>query len=168
MTKAQIWNAAKVILNETTFKSNDMRDGVIKRFEELLAPKRKVMRKEAIEVDGILYYHCRYTNLFFPSSEMIYQNEENRTNLKDKGYSNIGISLWNKGQKYIKDLQIKSIEIAYGEDRSEDALEEGMKLHKEAEALKSGNSLNHHEYLMEHFLTNEQAYSLESLNLPTV
>jgi len=169
MTKLQTWNAAMAILNDTTFKSNEMRDSAIKKFEALLAPKKAGgTKKEALNIDGVLYYHCRYTNLYFPSSEMIYQNEEHRTNLKDKGYSNIGISLWNKGQKYLKELQIKSVEIAYGDDQSDEAREEGMKLHKEFTKLKFDNSMNNYEYLMEHFLSNEQADVLESLDLPSI
>ena len=107
MTKLQTWNAAMAILNETTFKSNASKDEAIKRFEALLAPKKSGggSRPEPIDVDGEIYQYCRFTGLYFPTSELVYQNDEMRATLKDKGYSNIGISLWNKGQKYLKDLK---------------------------------------------------------------
>ena len=168
MTKLQTWNAAKAIINELELSESAAANAIAK-FEELLAPKKAGGSRPApIDLGGELYYYCRFTGLYFPSSEMVYQNDTARAELKDKGYSNIGISLWNKGQKYLKGLKMKSVEIAYGEDQSDEARAKGMELHKEAVALDAANSMNSGSYLMEHFLTDEQADILEGLDLPTV
>jgi len=169
MTKLQTWNAAMAIINDTTFKSNAAKETAIKRFEELLAPKKggSSSRPVPLELDGITYYFCRFTGLYFPASEMVYQNDEHRTNAKDKGYSNIGISLWSKADKYIKEIKMKSVEIAYGDDQTDETRARGLALMNEAKLLEKNNSKNDAAYLMEHFLSDEQADILEGLELPT-
>ena len=167
MTKLETWNAAQAIINDLGL-SKDKTTKSLAAFEALLAPKKAGgNRPEPINQDGTLFYFCRFTGLYFPSSEMVYQNDETRAALKDKGYSNIGISLWNKGQKYLKDLKMKSVEIAYGDDQSDEARSRGMELHNEAKTLEAANSMNNSIYLMENFLTDEQADVLEGLDLPT-
>ncbi len=166
MTKLQTWNAAQAIITDLGL-SKKVAAEAINKFEALLAPKKSGgNRPEPIVRDEIVYYFCRFTGLYFPSSEMVYQNDETRAELKDKGYSNIGISIWNKGQKHLKDLKMKSVEIAYGDDQSDDARAQGMELHKQAKAIENGNLTNQAAYLMEHFLTPEQADVLEGLDLP--
>ena len=166
MTKLQTWNAAQAIINELGL-SNKAATIAMEKFEVLLAPKKSGgSRPEPIIRDEVEYKYCRFTGLYFPKSELIFQNDEAREESKDKGYSNIGISIWNKGQKYLKDLKMKSVEIAYGDDQSDEARDEGMKLHKEAKELEAANSMNTGSYLMEHFLTDEQADVLEGLDLP--
>ena len=168
MTKLQTWNEAIAIINELGL-SKKATQVAISRFEDLLAPKKGggTSRPEPINKDGELYHYCRFTGLYFPTSELVYQNDEQRSLGKDKGYSNIGISIWNKGQKYLKDLKMKSVEIAYGDDQSDEARAKGMELHKEAVELEKANSMNDYNYLMEHFLTEAQADVLEGLDLPT-
>jgi len=166
MTKIQTWNKAQAIIKELELTEEDEKIA-IEAFGLLLAPKKGGgTRPEPKEHNGEKYYYCRYTTLYFPTSEMVYQNEESRTDLKDKGYSNIGISLWNKGQKYLKDLQKRSIEIAYGKDQKDATRAKGLALHQEAVALIEANSMNDGKYLLENFLTEEQADILEGLDLP--
>ncbi len=166
MTKTQTWSAAQAIITDLGLSAKATTIAMDK-FEALLAPKKSGgSRPEPITRDNILYYFCRFTGLYFPSEEMVYQNDETRAALKDKGYSNIGISIWNKGQKYLKDLKLQSVEIAYGDDQSDEARDKGMKLHQEAKTLEAANSMNDATYLMEHFLTTEQADSLEGQDLP--
>ncbi len=168
MTKTQTWSAAQAIITELGLSKKATTEAM-NRFEVLLAPKKAGgNRPEPIDLDGTLYYFCRFTGLYFPSTEMVYQNDETRAELKDKGYSNIGISIWNKGQKYLKDLKMKSVEIAYGDDQSDEARSRGMELHNEAKTLEAANSMNNAIYLMEHFLTDEQADVLEGLDLPSL
>ena len=164
MTKLQTWNEAQNILKELGLFSNKE---VVSKFEQLLAPKKSGGTSiKPIEHDGELYHYCRFTGLYQPEEQMVFQNDEKRSEGKHKGYSKIGMSLWTKGQAYLKNLKMKSVEIAYGEDQSDEAREEGMKLHREAVELEKNNSMNDHVYLMEHFLTDEQADVLESLELP--
>lgn len=165
MTKLQTWQEAQKILEELGLASNKT---VVSKFEALLAPKKGggLSRPEPITHNGELHYYCRFTGLYYPSSEMVYQNDDKREKLEDKGYSKIGMSLWTKGQKYLKDMKLRSVEIAYGDDQSDEAREEGMKLHKEAVALEKDNSLNQHGWLMANMLTDEQADYLETLELP--
>lgn len=170
MTKTQTWNEVKSILGDLTFKSNKEKEEAFKRFELLLAPKKRGGNSAIapIERDGELYHYDRFTGLYMPTNEMVFQNDEKRAEGKHKGYSKIGMSLWTKGQKYIKDLKMKSVEIAYGDDQSDEARAEGMRLHQEAVELEKNNSMNDHVYLMEHFLTDEQAEYIASLDLPTL
>ena len=168
MTKLQTWNAAIAIIEDLGL-SKDKKTKSLAAFELLLAPKKAGgNRPDPIDKDGILHYYCRFTGMYFPSSEMVYQNDEHRANLKDKGYSNIGISLWNKGQKYLKDLKMKSVEIAYGDDQSDEARNRGMELHKEAKELERCNSMNDYVYLVETFMTLEQDAKIQDLDLPTL
>ena len=169
MTKLELWNEALDILENTTFKSNASKDEAIKRFELLLKPKKGggKSRNEPLTIDGEEYPYCRFTGLYFPKSEMVYQNDEMREQGKDKGYSKIGMSLWTKGQKYLKDLKMKSVEIAFGEDQSDEAREQGMELHHEAVELEKNNALNEFSHLMANFLTDDQADYIEGLELPS-
>ncbi len=168
MTKLQTWNTAQAIITELglTKAKHAM---ALSAFEMLLAPKKggTTARPEPLTVDGELYQYCRFTGLYLKASEMVFQNAEQRALGKDKGYSNIGISLWNKGQKYLKELKAKSVEIAYGDDQSDKKRAEGMKLHREAVKLEKENAMNSSAYLMEHFLTEAQADTLEGLEMPT-
>ena len=168
MTKLQTWNEAiDIIANLGLTKKNETI--AMDRFEALLAPKKSGgSRPEPIVHNGELHYYDRYTGLYFPSSQMVYQNDEARELLKDKGYSALGISLWNKGQKYLKDLKMKSVEIAYGDDQSDETLIQGRECHIEAKKLTDEGSMNNYTYLMEHFLSDDQADMLEGLDLPAV
>ncbi len=170
MTKLQTWNEASEILSNLTFKSNAERDNAFSLFEKLLAPKKSggITRPADIIHNGEKHRFCRFTNLYFPLSEMIFQNQEKREKDEDKGYSNIGYSIWNKAQKYIKDLPTKSIEIRYGSDQSDEMLEKAIKMDKEYIEIKSQNLGNNAKWLMENFLSESQADSLESLDLPEI
>jgi len=165
MTKLQTWNAAQDLLKELGLFSNPI---VVSKFEELLAPKKGggLSRPEPIFHNDENHYFCRFTGLYFPASEMVYQNPDKRAKLEDKGYSNIGSSIWNKAQKHIKDLPTKSIEIRYGEDQSDGALAKAIKLDQEFMEIKKDNLGNNAEYLMSNFLSESQADALESLDLP--
>ena len=167
MTKIQTWNEASEILSNLTFKSNAERENAFRLFEKLLAPKKSGGSRPAdITHNDVIHRFCRFTHLYFPLSEMIYQNDEKRAKDEDKGYSNIGYSIWNKAQKYIKELPTKSIEIRYGEDQSDDALQRAIELDKEYVAIKKDNLGNDAKWLMDNFLSEAQADALESLDLP--
>ena len=168
MTKLQTWNAAQAIINELGL-TNKAATIAIAKFEALLAPKKSGgSRPEPIIFEDEEYKYCRFTGLYFPKSELVFQNDEARDADKDKGYSNIGISIWNKGQKYLKDLKYGSVEIAYGDDQSDEMLIKGREMHQEAKELTDSNSMNNYVYLMEHFLTEEQQSTIDSLELPTL
>jgi len=167
MTKLQTWNEAQAILKDLGLFSNE---NVVSKFEALLAPKKSggISRPADIIHNDVKHRFCRFTGLYFPLSEMIYQNQEKRDKDEDKGYSNIGYSIWNKAQKYIKDLPTKSIEIRYGEDQSDETLLKAIELDKEYVKIKKDNLGNDAKWLMENFLSEAQADSLESLDLPAI
>ena len=167
MTKLQTWNEAQAILKDLGLFSNE---NVVSKFEALLAPKKSggISRPADIIHNDVKHRFCRFTGLYFPLSEMIYQNQEKRDKDEDKGYSNIGYSIWNKAQKYIKDLPTKSIEIRYGEDQSDETLLKAIELDKEYVKIKKDNLGNYAKWLMENFLSEAQADSLESLDLPAI
>jgi len=162
MTKAQQWNKAQEILASLGL-SKAKNEAAMVAFRDLLEPKKSGgSRPEPIILNDETFYFCRFTNRYWKSEAMVYQNDEHRAAMKDKGYSAIGISLWNKGQKYLKDLKIQSVEIAYGEDQSDEARAKGMELHQQAQKLTTDNSMNSAIYLVENFITDEQKVLLES------
>ena len=167
MTKLQTWNEAQAILKDLGLFSNE---NVVSKFEALLAPKKSggISRPADIIHNDVKHRFCRFTGLYFPLSEMIYQNQEKRDKDEDKGYSNIGYSIWNKAQKYIKDLPTKSIEIRYGEDQSDETLLKAIELDKEYVKIKKDNLGNDAKWLMENFLSEAQADSFESSDLPAI
>ena len=167
MNKRETWEQAQKILADLGLSKAKLNESLI-QFEKLLAPKKGSTKIPPKVIDGVEYYYCRFTGLYYPSSEMIYQNDEKRAAGEHKGYSRIGISLWNKGQKYLKEIKFKSVEIAYGDDQSDEAQAEGLKLHKEAQEITKNNLTNDYKWLMDNFLTDEQADELEGLELPTV
>ena len=99
--KTQIWNEVKELLIEEKKGPNSK---LYKELQSLLEPKTKgaSLSNPPKEIDGELHFHCRYTDEWFPKSETIFQNDEKRDANKSKGYSKLGISLWNKGQKMMK------------------------------------------------------------------
>ena len=166
MTKQQTWNEATRILHELGLKDKVL-DTAMKRFEVLLAPKKGGgTAVKPIEFEGTLYYYCRFTGLYFPEEQMVFQNDEMRAAKKHKGYSKIGFSLWSKCNKYVKDIKMQSVEIAYGEDQSDETRQKGMELMNKAKDIESNGRANDYNFLMENFLTDEQAEYLETLDLP--
>jgi len=179
MTKTQTWNEAQTILKDLGLYSNET---VLNRFRDLLEPKKSggTTKRSAIIHNDEPHYYCRFTGEYFPKAEMVYQNDEKREKNEDKGYSNIGISLWNKGQKDIKDIMKLATEINFGiitelEIDGEDGVEVlhndelkawAMKSYQDLEANKKENNFNKFEYLMAEYLTDEQADKMEGLDLP--
>lgn len=151
ITKKEIWANAQDILNNLGL-SKAVLAAATEKFEVLLAPKKAGMtRPQPLEIDGTLYYYCRFTGLYFISENMIYQNPEKKEALDDKGYSKYGISLWTKGQKYLKDIQIKSTNIAYGvgyDNADPKVFAEGKELMELHTKLKKDNSANDYSWLM--------------------
>ena len=171
MTKTETWNEAVVILKDLGLYSNEV---VLKRFAELLEPKKSggMTKREPIIHNDELHYYCRFTGTYFPKAHMVYQNAEKREANEDKGYSNIGISLWNKGQKDIKEIMKLATEINFGiitehEGMTGDELRTfAIETYKELELNKKENSFNNYIFLMANFITDEQADVMEGLELP--
>ena len=153
-TKTDVWNKVVDILSNNEINENDE---MFKDLSELLKPKKSGARgdrPEPIVVDDETYYYCRYTGRFWKSEDMIYQNDEARNLLKDKGYSKIGISLWNKGQKFIKTMK----EELFDEIMSDSPDTEKMSQLKTDIANYDGNTK---ESLIE-FITDEQSKTIDS------
>jgi len=174
MTKVQTWNEAKEIL-ESLGLSKKIMNNALQQFETLLAPKKAggKSRPEPKVIDGITYYYCRFSDAYYPTEEMVYQNAEKREALEDKGYSHIGMSLWTKGQRFIKDGEKRATEINFGiktkyeisEDETltgDDLREYAIKLYKEIVALKEENKPNNAQWLVEQFATDEQLSLIEN------
>ena len=159
MTKAKLWEQVLNIGKE--FKLDEE---VMKSLSELLEPKRGGGHSNRIikEIDGIIYKNCRFTGKLWPETELIYQNEEAKEVGKDKGYSKVGISIWNKGQKYIKDLKNQMTEIILMDKPDAEKLE---KLKNELKEIESKNLGNDSEWLMR-FLTKEQEELINEQALP--
>lgn len=146
MKKSEIWNNVVDILSTHQIsKDTDM----FQELENLLKPKTKGQRQNrTIEFEGDIYYYCRYTGRYWQTIDMVYQNDEARKALKDKGYSKIGISIWNKGQKYLKDRKAELFDEIMSEKPDTEKME---KLKSEISSF-DGNS----SYGLARFITSEQ------------
>ncbi len=178
MTKTQIWDQVQQILTgENVFKSNKSKEEVTQMLSALLKPKvggGKSKRPADITHNGMVHKYCRFTGNYFPISEMVYQNAAKREAGEDKGYSNIGYSIWNKGQAWKKNAMKLSTEINFGlitehnELTGDELRQYAIELYKEVNEVTDANSLNDAEYLMANFLSEEQADVMEGLDLPEI
>lgn len=159
MTKKEIWTKVSEIA-----ANHNLSEVVIKELAEILEPKKGGGSSSRIikEIDGITYKNCRFTGRLWPESELIYQNDEKRESGQDKGYSKVGISLWNKGQKYIKNLKERLTDEVM---KDEPDAEMVKKLKEELTAIQKDNLGNNSEWLGQ-FATEEQKKEIESLSLP--
>ena len=159
MTKTQIWNEVQKIAADHKINKKAMA-----ALAELLEPKRGGghSNRIIIEKDGITYKSCRYTNRLWPVDELIYQNDEMKTQGKDKGYSKVGISLWNKGQKYLKDLKESLMNEIISDDPDQKKVKEMKEQIKEIEEKKLTSDPN---WLIQ-FATEEQLKEIEEKSLP--
>ena len=159
MKKSEIWAEVLKIAEE-----NNLSNEAINALSELLEPKRGGGHSNRIikTFDDITYKNCRFTGRLWPESELVYQNDQARENGKDKGYSKIGISLWNKGQKYIKGLKDKMTEIILSEEPD---MNELASLKDELQDIEAKNLGNNSEWLLK-FATDEQKTEIEEKSLP--
>lgn len=79
---------------ETNKVSNAVKQALFALADEVLKPK--VNKAETREIDGVVYYPCRYTGRFFPQDEMVFANG------KSKGYSKVGYKAWLANYNAIK------------------------------------------------------------------
>ena len=101
MTKTELWTKVQRI--GETYK---LSDEVMNELGELLKPKtRSSNRPEPKYIGDEPYFYCRYTGTYWPVEEMIYQNDEKKSKLQDKGYSKLGISLWTRGKKLVDKMR---------------------------------------------------------------
>ena len=160
MNKAQLWAKVQEAIEATEFKSKKSKEEFYSHMAELLEPKRGggASTRTIKEVDGTIYKSCRLTGRLWPESELVYQNEKAKEEGKDKGYSKVGISLWNKGQKFIRDLETKLVDATInGEDPTELAYDL-----KKIKSEKLGNSPE----WIKQFATEEQLKEIEEKSLP--
>ena len=157
MTKTELWNEVKSIIETEVAKTKQAE--VIAKLEPLLAPKKGggTTRPQPIEVDGETRYYCRYTDAYWPTEEMIYQNEEKREALQDKGYSKLGISLWNRGRKYLDNLQKQVGEALMARD-----IDRATELNEQLTNLKKQGLTNNAEWLLENVATEEEREIIEN------
>ena len=159
MKKSELWNEVLRIAEE-----NNLSEAAINELSKLLEPKRGGGHSNRIikDIDGTTYKNCRFTDRLWPESELIYQNDEMREQKKDKGYSKVGISLWNKGQKHIKNIKEEMTNIILADEPDMDKL---AALKDELKSIEKNNFGNDATWL-EQFATDEQLAELEEISLP--
>jgi hypothetical protein len=150
MNKTQIWNEVKAIIEAEVATSKQAK--VIEALAPILAPKRGgATRPTPIEVDGEVRYHCRYTDAFWAAEDMIYQNDAKREALEDKGYSKLGISLWERGRKHANKLQA-----AIGEALAANNVDEAKQLNEELMLFNNTKPYNDAEWLYNNVANDEE------------
>ena len=159
MKKSEIWTKVLEIA-----ENHNLSNEVIKELSTILEPKRGGGHSNRIikEIDGKIYKNCRFTNRLWSEDDLVYQNDEMKSQGKDKGYSKVGISLWNKGQKYIKDLKQKLLDMMLSEDVDTKKLK---KLKDELKKIEEKNLGNDSEWLIR-FATEEQIAEIGDKSLP--
>jgi hypothetical protein len=150
LNKTQTWEKVVEILEGTKISKAKMAE-----LEALLAPKTGTREANIINYDGEKYAHCRYTDKYWPCDEMVYQNDEKREKCQSKGYSKVGISLWNKGRQYVKrlDEELKATILAGGD---------ATNIVEQLKELEESRAWNDPKWL-EQFITDEQARIIEQL-----
>ena len=152
LNKTQTWNKVVEILEGTKISKAKFAE-----LEAILAPKSGSREANTIVVDGETYTHCRYTNRYWPCDELVYQNETKKAECKSKGYSKVGISLWNKGRQYVKSLDAKLKEAVLNQQDATDVV-------NEIKELESANAWNNAEWLQQ-FVTDEQTRIIDQLSV---
>ena len=160
MTKTEKWTKVQEIAKEHKINKKAM-----EALAELLEPKKGGGHSDRIIqiIDGEEYRNCRFTGKLWSLDDLVYQNDEMKGLKKDKGYSKIGISLWNKGQKYVKDLKNKLTDEIMKDAPDVIKIEEFKTELKEIEAK---NLRNDHNWLIEKFATSEQLKEIDTKSLP--
>ena len=159
MTKTEIWNKVQEIAAEHRINKKAMA-----ALAELLEPKKGGghSNRIVVEKDGITYKSCRFTNRLWPEDELIYQNDDMKAKGKDKGYSRVGISLWNKGQKELKEIKEALTNELINDNPNQDKIKE---LSAQLKEIESKNLNNNPEWLLQ-FATDEQLKEIEEKSLP--
>jgi hypothetical protein len=124
MNKTEIWEEVQKILSTNKVKSN-----VVAELSLILAPKVNLGTPK----NELGQSYCRYTGNYYDDEDMVYQNEDMRLQGKSKGYSKAGIAKWTKGQKFIKDLKMRALNV--------ESLDELSELRKEIQEC-DGNSID--------------------------
>lgn len=155
LNKSQIWERVEAIFAEYEIGEEAQKD-----LAELLKPKGKGSSSNRIikTIDDTEYRNCRFTGRLWKLEDLVYQNDEKRSESKDKGYSNVGISLWNKGQKKIKDIKNDLTDEIM---KDEPDLDKVTSLKGELKEIESGNLGNDFNWLLQ-FATKEQEKSIKN------
>ena len=152
LNKTQIWTKVQEILEGSKVTKAKMAE-----LEELLAPKTGGTSIPTTMIDGVEHAYCRFTSKYWPLEEMVYQNDEKRAEKKHKGYSKVGISLWTKGQKALKDTQKQAIE----------AIQEGD-IERAKRLAKHGQEVNANDYgYLAQFADEDQAQLIDNAPSPS-
>ena len=157
LTKSQIWTSVQAII-----ENYNLEDEVAKKLASLLEPRTKGSNRIVQVIDGTVYKNCRFTGRLWPETDLIYQNDEMRTEGKDKGYSKVGISIWSKGQKHIKELKNDLTDLILSDNPDSTKVEE---LKTELKEIESGNLGNDYSWLLQ-FMTDEQQLEYDTVSLP--
>ena len=110
-------------------------------------------------IDDEEYRNCRFTGRLWPLGELVYQNNEHRTQGKDKGYSKIGISLWNRSRRYIKSLEKEMLDLIMNDDKDASGVAARLK------EIQDNNLENKLEWLLQ-FASPEQKEIMEFKSYP--
>ena len=137
MNKTELYTAMTTDL-ETIKSNNKIPAKAIEALEAMLVtyikPKTSSIKHPPLE-NGDLY--CRYTQKYYPEAEMVMSKG------KSKGYSKVGIALWNKAQRTLQkwSMQYADIEDITGtEARELGAKIKGLKaIANDPEAFKDGS-----------------------------
>jgi anti-sigma28 factor (negative regulator of flagellin synthesis) len=156
-TKSQIWNRVEEIIEDYSLNKE-----VAEKLANLLEPRTKSSNRIIKTIDGTVYKNCRFTGRLWPADELIYQNDQMRAEDKDKGYSKVGISIWSKGQKHIKELK-NDLTTEILSDTPDSAKVEELKT--ELKEIETGNLGNDYNWLLQ-FMTEEQETEYNSVSLP--
>ena len=146
-TKKEMKDQIEAILNNHNIDEELQRE-ILQVFSSKTKTNRIIK-----EINGVEYKSCRFTGRLWKPEDLVYQNKDYEVKGKDKGYSKVGISLWNKGRRYIKELEAKVLDkLLSGEDATSEA--------EELKEIKEKNLGNSPEWLYQ-FTTEAQKEDIE-------
>jgi hypothetical protein len=158
MTKTEIWTKVLEIIDNYELSTAAATD-----LEALLKPKSGGASNRIVKIiDEVTYKNCRFTGLLWPVDELVCQNDQMKSEGKDKGYSKTGISVWSKGQKYIKSLKDDMTTIILSDEPDMNKLAELKTELKDIEVNNLGNDFK----WLEQFLTEDQEKEVKHKALP--
>ena len=155
LNKSQTWARVLEII-----ETNKLSDEIKSELSNLLEPKKGQGKTTRIvkTIDDIEYRNCRFTGRLWKLDDLVYQNDKFREEGKDKGYSLVGISLWNKGQKHIKDVKNKLTELILSDIPDVEKVEE---LKTELKSIETDNLGNQAKWLNQ-FATEDQLKTIKN------
>lgn len=107
MSKLQTWTSVSAEVAKWAQENkvaSSKAESLLELLESMLAPKVSSSQHPPKEIDGRMYYFCRFHQTYYEQDKMVMSNG------KSKGYCKAAIAKWNKTNTEIKKLNADAVE----------------------------------------------------------